>query len=133
MRAEHLNDARVGRILEQLYEAGLTQLYVTIALATASKYGVKTSSLHLDSSSMSVEGEYIGNKKSKRQDNPAITISKGDSRERRPDLKQLMVDLMCSGDRDVPLDLRVAEGNESDQAIFAQLIGDFKDRWDCEA
>ena len=50
-----------------------------------------------------------------------------------PDLKQFMVDLMCSGDGDVPLYLRVADGNESDTAIFAQLMRDFREQWDCDA
>ena len=29
---------------------------------------------------------------------------------------------MCSGDGDIPLYLRVADGNELDKAVFAQLI-----------
>ncbi|NEQ80370.1 MAG: hypothetical protein F6K26_08945 [Moorea sp. SIO2I5] len=53
--------------------------------------------------------------------------------DHRPDLKQFMVDLMCSGDGDIPLYLRVASGNESDQAIFAQLMAEFREQWQCEA
>jgi transposase len=29
--------------------------------------------------------------------------------------------------------LRVADGNESDQAIFAQLMQEFRRQWDCNA
>jgi transposase len=36
-----------------------------------------------------------------------------------------MLDLICSGDADVPLYLRVADGNEADKAVFAQIIQDF--------
>ena len=40
---------------------------------------------------------------------------------------------MCTGDGDVPLYLRVADGNESDRAIFAQLIREFNQEWDINA
>ena len=63
----------------------------------------------------------------------AIRITHGYSRDKRPDLKQFMVDLICSGDGDVPLYLRVGSGNESDQGIFAQLIKEFREEWNCEA
>ncbi|NEO12290.1 MAG: hypothetical protein F6J98_23785 [Moorea sp. SIO4G2] len=36
-------------------------------------------------------------------------------RDHRPDLKQFILDLMCSGDGDIPLYLRVADGNEVDE------------------
>jgi transposase len=53
---EHLNDDRLGRVLDTLYDAGLTQVFVTVALAAARKFGVKMDSLHLDSSSFHVHG-----------------------------------------------------------------------------
>lgn len=37
-----------------------------------------------------------------------------------------MVDLICSGDGDVPLFFRVGDGNESDSAVFAQIMQEFK-------
>ena len=45
----HLNDDRLGRVLDKLYyQAGLTQVFVTVAMAAARKFGVKLDSLHLD-------------------------------------------------------------------------------------
>ncbi len=41
-----------------------------------------------------------------------IHITHGYSRDHRPDLKQFIIDLICSGDGDVPLYLRVADGAE---------------------
>ena len=55
-----------------------------------------------------------------------IQITYGYSRDHRPDLKQFILDLICSGDGDVPLFLRVASGNESDNSIFASICQDFK-------
>ncbi len=57
-----------------------------------------------------------------------IKITYGYSRDHRPDLKQFILDLICSGDGDVPLFLRVASGNESDSSIFASICQDFKKR-----
>jgi transposase len=45
---------------------------------------------------------------------------------KRPDRKQFLVDLICSGDGDVPLFLRVADGDEAEQAVFAQILCEFK-------
>jgi len=50
-----------------------------------------------------------------------------------PDLKQFMVDLMCSGDGDIPLSLRVGNGNETDSAMFAQLVTEFLQQWQIKA
>jgi transposase len=41
-----------------------------------------------------------------------------------------MLDLICSGDGDVPLYLRVADGNEADKAVFAQIIQEFQQQLD---
>lgn len=40
---------------------------------------------------------------------------------------------MCSGDSDIPLYLRVADGNESDSAMFATIIADFQQQWQIDA
>lgn len=51
-----------------------------------------------------------------RAESGLIEITHGYSRDHRPDLKQFILDLMCSGDGDIFLDLRVADGNEVDSA-----------------
>jgi transposase len=55
---EHLNDDCLGRVLDKLFETGLTAIFVRVALAAALKMGVEMNSLHLDSSSFHVDGEY---------------------------------------------------------------------------
>jgi len=130
--SEHLNDDCLGRVLDKLSAQGLTEIFITVALAAAKKMGVKLDSLHLDSSSFHVDGEYR-DWETEEIETPAITITHGYSRDHRPDLKQFIVDLMCTGDGDVPLYLRVADGNESDRAIFAQLIREFNREWDIDA
>ena len=130
---EHLNDDCLGRVLDKLSKKGLTEIFVTVALAGAKKMGVKMNTLHLDSSSFHVDGEYGRDHKTEEAETTAIEITHGYWRDHRPDLKQFLVDLMCTGDGDVPLYLRVADGNESDRAIFAQLIREFNQEWDIDA
>lgn len=133
IRPEHLNDDRLGRVLDKLYEVGLTQVFVTVALAAARRFGVKMKTLHLDSSSFHVHGEYKSENRDLQTESVGIEITHGYSRDHRPDLKQFIVDLMCSGDGDIPLYQRVADGNEADQAVFAQILREFKQQWQLEA
>lgn len=110
----HLNDDRLGRVLDKLYyQAGLTQVFVTVAMAAARKFGVKLDILHLDSSSFHLHGEYANNHRAAAQEQTAIEITYGYSRDHRLLLKQFIMDLMCNGDGDIPLYLRVADGNEA--------------------
>ena len=132
IRPEHLNDDRLGRILDKLAESGLTEAFVTVALSAARQFGVKLDSLHLDSSSFHVDGEYLQTQETIVEPG-AIHITHGYSRDHRPDLKQFIVDLMCSGDGDIPLYLRVGDGNETDSAMFGQLVTQFKQQWDIDA
>lgn len=55
---EHLNDSRIGRVLEQLYTQGLSRVFVEIALAAVLKCDVSSARLHLDGSSLYVHGQY---------------------------------------------------------------------------
>ena len=58
---------------------------------------------HLDSSSFHVHGEYASNRDEAKGESTAIEITYGYSRDHRPDLKQFIVDLMCTRDGDIPL------------------------------
>ena len=128
-----------------LYLAGITEIFTTIALSAAQKFEINTDTSHLDSSSFHLHGKYeqelpsvsfsSTETDSNQSDNSSINhqtssipiqLTYGYSREHRPDLKQFILDLICSGDGDVPLFLRGASGNESDNSIFASICQDFK-------
>jgi len=92
---EQLNDDRIGRALDKYHQAGTTQLFTALALKAAKKFQVEMNSVHLDSSSISVEGAYKTCQK-KSQDietdssDPAdemkaIKIVHGYSRDKRPE------------------------------------------------
>ena len=52
VQPEHLNDERIGRVLDKLHAAGLSSVFLAIALRAAEKFNLSTSTVHLDSSSL---------------------------------------------------------------------------------
>jgi transposase len=146
IQASHLNDDRLGRVLDKLYLAEITEIFTSIALSAAQKFEINTDTSHLDSSSFHVHGKYeqewlsvsfsretdssqLDNSSINHQTSPIpIEITYGYSRDHRPDLKQFILDLICGGDGDVPLFLGVASGNESNNSIFASICQAFKNK-----
>lgn len=126
--ASHLNDDRLGRVLDQLYEEGTSSFFLRAALQAVERFGVSVHQVHLDSSSFSLQGAYQPSESGELEQTP-IRICRGYSRDHRPDLKQFVVNLMCSADGGVPLWLTVADGNQSDAQQFAKLMGQFADNW----
>ena len=47
---------------------------------------------------------------------------KGYSRDHRPELKQFVIDLICSNDGDLPLYFEGGDENQSDKAKFTVII-----------
>jgi transposase len=135
VKPEHLNDDKLGRVLDKLFAADLTKVFVSVAMKAASRYNLKlndSSSVHLDSSSFHVHGNYYPSERQEEPQEAAISITHGYSREQRPDLKQFLIDLIASADGDVPLFCRIAGGNEADKAVFAKLIKDFRSQVDLD-
>ncbi len=133
VRPKHLNDDRLGRVLDKLFEAGLTELFVAVASKAYERFGLcEPTSVHLDATSFHLHGRYDETEEERREPEQ-IRVTHGYSRDHRPDLKQFVVDLMTTGDGGIPLFLRIADGNESDQAVFADLIEGFRARLDLNA
>ena len=139
IKAEYLNDDKIGRVMDKLYEIGLSSIFLTIALAVVKKYGLLTKYSHLDSSSFSVHGKYLTNnlipektEESSEVEPAPITITKGYSRDHRPDLKQFIIDLIVSEDGGIPLFLRVGDGNEQDKTVFGEIAVEYKSMIDFE-
>ena len=138
IKAEDLNDDKIGRVMDKLYKYGLTKFFLMIALEVVKKYGVSTKYSHLDSSSLHLHGEYkncLNNGEKElgiNRENPII-ITQGYSRDHRPDLKQCILDLIVSSDGDIPLFFRGASGNESDKAVFAQILVEYSKQIDFES
>lgn len=140
--AEHLNESRLGRVMDQLYEYGITLIFVKIASEMTKKFGISTKYAHLDGTSIAVHGKYETKKEGEGREEEesivesgepvAITITEGYSRDHRPDLKQFTWHLMTSEEEGIPLYMNVGDGNKRDQSAFPEVIKAFRAEWEGE-
>jgi transposase len=54
---EDFNDDKIARVMEKLYQFGLTKIFLLIALTALKKYGIDNKYSHLDSRSISLQGD----------------------------------------------------------------------------
>ena len=132
---QDFNDDKIGRVLDKLYKFGLNKIFLAISLKACQIYGIDRSYSHIDSSSISVEGDYlICSRENEENLEPIpIKIVHGHSKDKRPDLKQFLINLIASGDGGVPLFLSCGNGNDSDKAKFATILSDFKKQVDLDS
>jgi len=74
--------------------------------------------VHLDRTSVHVDGRY------NREEEPAaevMHITRGDSREHRPDLNQVMLELMVEHQAGMPVLLQPRSGNSRDVQAFGPV------------
>jgi transposase len=118
LNADDFNDDTLGRSLDDLHEAGVTELFAKIASQALKVYGIRHQFVHLDSSSFHLHGEYENDD----PDAEAISITYGYSRDHRPDLKQVVAQLITSHKSALPVWLEVLSGNSSDKDSFAKSV-----------
>ena len=109
INSEYLNDDKIGRVMDDIYKLGLTNLFIEIGLLVIKKFKIDTKFAHLDSTSFHLHGEYNNIEIAENDQKRPILITKGYSRDHRPDLKQCVLDLIVSSDNRIPLFIRKRE------------------------
>jgi transposase len=109
-----LNDDRVGRCLDRLFDADRGALLTTVVLRAVRRFGIDCSELHNDSTSVSFAGDYRAADGRDRGGKPTAAITFGHSKDHRPDLRQLVWILTVTADGAVPVAHRVVSGNTTD-------------------
>lgn len=130
IKSEYLNDDKLGRVMDEIYKLGLTQLFMEIVLVVIKTFNLDVRYAHLDSTSFHLHGQYE-REESLQEEEPIIKerpilIKKGYSRDHRPDLKQCVLDLIVNNQEGIPLFMRTGDGNESDKAVFGKILEEFK-------
>lgn len=120
---ELLNDDRVGRSLDRLFDADRASLLTEVVLRAVRAFGIDCSELHNDSTSVTFAGEYNTADGRTRGGKATAQITFGYNKDHRPDLRQLVWILTVSADGAVPLAHRVVSGNTSDDTTHI-------DSWD---
>jgi transposase len=117
--ATHLNDDTLGRALESLHAYGVTELYALMATTAAQRLGVTPTVAHLDSTSFHVDGRYNCGEE---PDEHVIHITQGYSRDHRPDLNQVMLDLIVAHQAGIPMLMKPLSGNTNDTSDFGRVV-----------
>jgi transposase len=130
VKSDYINDDKIGRVMDKLYKYGLNNLFIEIGLSVIKKFKIDTKYSHLDATSFHLHGEYKREENQEKESEITkerpIIITKGYSRDHRPDLKQCVLDLITSSDGDIPLLMRAGDGNEADKAVFGKILIEFK-------
>jgi transposase len=110
-----LNDDRVGRCLDRLFQNDYGSLALAVATHAISEFGVGLDQLHNDSTTITFHGDYPdATHEEKRQQQLRLAITWGHNKDHRPDLKQLLFILTVSQDGGVPVYFQARSGNTAD-------------------
>lgn len=120
MLAEYFNDDVLGRILDRIADYGSTELYPPVAASTVHQLGLTCAIGHLDSSSVHVDGVY--NSEQDTVEEGVLHITQGYSRDHRPDLNQIVIQLISEQQAGIPLWMTALSGNSNDKTAFRELI-----------
>jgi len=113
-QAEALNDDRVGRMLDRLFDTDRASLVTETILGVIGEFDIDVAQLHNDSTTITVTGDYSEADGRARGGKKTASIAHGHNKDFRPDLKQLLWILTVSADGAVPIAYRVADGNTVD-------------------
>jgi transposase len=116
LEARDFNDDTLGRALDELFQAGITEMFAQIAQDAVTTYNLDVAFAHTDTSSFSLTGQYDSEVAQEAERvRGAVKITHGYSKDHRPDLKQVVVTLVTSQKGRIPLWLEALDGNNSDK------------------
>ena len=118
LTAADFNDDTLDRCLDDLYEAGVTEVFYKVAAHALQVYGLQSKFVHLDSSSFHLHGAY----EREEPEREAISVTYGYSKDHRPDLKQVVVQLITSHKSALPVWFEALSGNSNDKKTFKATV-----------
>lgn len=127
----YLNDDAFGRLLDGLFQADVSNLFVELSLSCMKKLKQDVQCIHMDSTSFHLHGEkycddsfgerYLininndGNESSLNKE--PITPARGYSRDAHPELLQVMLQ-MITDEHGMPIYMKPQDGNTNDNTGF---------------
>lgn len=122
--ASDITDHALGKALDEIAEYGSSKLFGEIAFEIAIENNLLGPLNHLDTTSISVNGEYSQGeiKKNETGEPEVIHITHGHSKDYRPDLKQIVLSMVVNGPSAMPLFMEPLDGNSSDKTSFHETI-----------
>jgi transposase len=108
-----MNDDRIGRALDRLYEVDPASLMTAVVVRAVKEFKIDLSQIHNDTTTVTFSGGYEGQKDKEEKKRPPL-ITFGYNKDHRPDLKQLVYSLTVSSDGAVPIHYKTYDGNTTD-------------------
>lgn len=130
---EALNDDALGRTLDRLAAMDLRSWFESVALAAVHRGQMEIASVHADTTSVSVYGEFEPTPADQvfyraRPGKRPLRITHGYSKQHRPDLKQFLCGLVVSKEG-VPLLADIRDGNFADKIWNREMLEAMKTRF----
>ena len=121
IRPDELNDDMLARLLDRLFETGCDSLFFDIAIAVRTTFSLPASYvLHSDTTSHVMYGTYP-----KSDESSSLHITNGNSKDKHPELKQIMTGMITDGDG-LAVYSTALDGNTADCTYNAQMIAVLK-------
>ena len=107
-------DTNLGRAMDKIFKTGTLKIFSRIAQNALVEFDVDPRRLNFDTTSVSVYGDYD-------LEDPPFQITYGHSKDKRPDLKQFLISMLCV-DRNIPILGVTRDGNASDKTLNNELL-----------
>jgi transposase len=116
---DKLNDDAAARTLDRLSCAGTGKIFGAVALTAAKLFDINTRHVSEDTTSRIMYGHYDVYEDP--NDDHPFEITHGFSKQKRPDLKQLVHSMLCV-DHGIPIYMKTESGNASDTKINENIL-----------
>ena len=123
-KTSHFNRFKLGRSLDKVFDYSCDLLFSEVALVVCEPEGIDLQFNCLDTTSFSLTGEYV-----RETDEQAISVTYGYSKDRRPDLKQAVLERIVSQDGGVPSVSKSWDSNASDNLVFKERCEALKEQF----
>jgi transposase len=120
--ADQLNDDALGRCLDKIAAYGTTKLFSEIAIEIATEQKLISRYIHLDSTSISLYGDYDSVDSTGETPHDYPLPCHGFSKDNRPDLKQVVLQMAMMGESQLPMWMEALDGNSSDKTTFPETV-----------
>jgi transposase len=117
--ADQLNDDTLGRTLDAIFASNPTEVYASVAATSCTILALAPRFAHLDSTSFHVDGHYNADRPA---EEGGIRLTKGYSRDHRPELNQCILNLIVESQASIPIHMSAASGNTEDKTGFRTLL-----------
>ncbi len=120
LEASDLNDDSLGRALDALFQADVTTVFAKVASHTFRWMGIPHTFVHLDSTTLSLHGQYFTNNFNDIPMNPfPFTSQKATQKINIPNSNKLVCSMICATKPRCLWWMEALDGNASDKTSFS--------------